>query len=157
LDHFWPLLKQASFLEAAGAVAEIVSSLKPNEMTKFSLSKSVKRSVENVMSFISPAYWLFLLKLSANKSNWVLIWISFPFTLDAFFGKWVSSIPGTPQFLSTHIFAFFAFQNNENMFDMTTSETLQNKIHRRFLIICICNNIPIILNFSVKIAGTSNC
>ena len=30
LSHFWPLLKQMSFFEAAGAVAKIGSSLKSN-------------------------------------------------------------------------------------------------------------------------------
>jgi len=39
------LLKQASFLEAVGAVVYISTSLKLNNHKKFSLPKSVKRSV----------------------------------------------------------------------------------------------------------------
>ena len=41
---FWPLLKWALFFEAAGAVAKIGSS--QTTITNFSLSKSVKHSVE---------------------------------------------------------------------------------------------------------------
>ncbi len=44
MGWFWPLLNPAVFLEAAWAVLKIASSLKPNQIGKFSLPKSVKRS-----------------------------------------------------------------------------------------------------------------
>ena len=45
LSQFWPLLKQASFFEAAGAVVKISSSQKQTTIMNFSLPKSMKRSV----------------------------------------------------------------------------------------------------------------
>ncbi len=144
---FGSLLKQASFLEAAGAVAEIVTSLKPNKMTKFSLFKSVKCSVENVMSFISLAYWLFLLKLSRRQ-----IKLSPNLNFVSFYFGCIFLANGLAPFRA-HLNSYRPTSSLSLHFKITrmclAQWNLKKKQDRRFLIICICNNIPIILNFSV--------
>ena len=51
MSKFWPLLKWASFFEAAGVVAKIGLSLKPNHYMQFSLPESAKRSVRLTYGF----------------------------------------------------------------------------------------------------------
>ena len=41
LSHFWPLLKRASFFEAAGTVGEIGLSLKPNQVKLVQISDTL--------------------------------------------------------------------------------------------------------------------
>ncbi len=52
-DHFW--IKQYFWI--SGSVMKIDSSLKPNHLGKFSLPKSVKRSVRSVIIICVPGYW----------------------------------------------------------------------------------------------------
>ncbi len=56
-SRFWPHLKQASFIEAAGEVAKIILSFKLNHNKEFSLLKSVKHTW-TVMKNTKQLIWL---------------------------------------------------------------------------------------------------
>jgi hypothetical protein len=55
LSQFWPLLKQAQFFEAAGAVAKINSSLKFNHRKQIYLAQiSETRHSMSFVPFVNP-------------------------------------------------------------------------------------------------------
>ena len=63
--HIWPFLKQQAFFEAAGTLAKIGLSLKPNRQIKFSLSKTLIQKVQtrkwNVSLFCYFTFFIFVL------------------------------------------------------------------------------------------------
>ncbi len=77
LGRFWPLSNQAVFLEEAGAVLKIGSSL----TRKFSLPKSVKRSVENTCT--NSIY-----KLGFNFVKFVVSNLVLLFCLQSIYELW---------------------------------------------------------------------
>jgi len=76
LSLYWPLLNQAIFLEAAGAVLKINLSL-TSKIGKFSLPKSVNLSVGLIRNSHSLSYWMQykveLISCCTNhKRNWMV-------------------------------------------------------------------------------------